>query len=81
MTVASDGLYACGGCNSNSGVGNRCHMSLQSVERYDAAANTWEHLHSLSMPRRNPAISTFHRHIYVFGGRACGGDGNNKTGV
>ena len=81
MTVASDELYACGGCNSNSCVGNRCHMSLQSVERYDAAANTWEHLHSLSMPRHNPAISTFHRHIYVFGGRACGGDGNNKTGV
>ena len=81
MTVASNKLYACGGCTNDSSGNNRRSIPwpTRSVERYDAAANAWEHVHSMSMPRQNPTVATFHGNVYICSGRLCGGEDRKAT--
>jgi N-acetylneuraminic acid mutarotase len=73
--VVGDKMYVIGGASNIPGSNlttifpTQPHMSVGTVEEYDAATNTWRECSPMPTPRNHAAIGVVDGKIYVIGGR------------
>ena len=67
-------IYVVGGMDNNG-------ASLNSVEVYDPATNTWSTAPSMAERRDNPGSAVLGGKLYVFGGRTRNADGTEVNGT